>query len=388
MSRIVKVKGQPALISIYEEDKGRLLEYRGKKYYVVKDNDDFEPAFKKYGVYLITTYVSVIKPIYQMIDYYNIWNENINHWDVSKVENFNHLFFNCSSYDQPTYLNTICATSMRSMFYNCSLLNSEIILYTDNVLYMDYMFLGCWFFNQPLSFNMSNVRSVSHMFANCYRFNQPLYSWNVENIQNMDCMFLNCKLFNQPLNDWKTSNVVSMDSMFSDCRLFNQPLKEWNTSNVLYMSHMFSGCKLFNQNINSWDVSNVISMNGIFYECSSFNQPLNNWNINSNCSILHMLEECISYTYPLPYKILNKYINEYYKHRQELKPSIREKDCPLTIHHIYRMEKNKKQIAETLCNSIKQELLEITLSPERVFDWYFSHEDIIKNNQRLEYIIE
>ena len=38
---IVRLKGKETLISTSEEDKGKLLEFEGKKYYVVKDNDDF-----------------------------------------------------------------------------------------------------------------------------------------------------------------------------------------------------------------------------------------------------------------------------------------------------------------------------------------------------------
>ena len=38
---IQRLEGKETLVSTSEQDKGKWLEFEGKKYYVVKDNDDF-----------------------------------------------------------------------------------------------------------------------------------------------------------------------------------------------------------------------------------------------------------------------------------------------------------------------------------------------------------
>ena len=131
------------------------------------------------------------------------------------------------------------------MFKNCSMFNQPLNDWNvSRVENMQSMFENCMKFNQPLNdWNISNVKNMRSMFKNCSMFNQPLNDWNVSRVENMQSMFENCMKFNQPLNDWNISNVKNMRSMFKNCSMFNQPLN-WDLSNVEDTSDMFEGCPL------------------------------------------------------------------------------------------------------------------------------------------------
>jgi len=92
---------------------------------------------------------------------------------------------------------------------------------------MEGMFYDCQRFNQPINrWDVSNVQNMRDMFSGCGSFNQPLNDWNVGNVQNMWGMFSGCESFNQPLNKWDTSRVTDMEYMFDECHDFNQSLRE------------------------------------------------------------------------------------------------------------------------------------------------------------------
>ena len=141
----------------------------------------------------------------QMFDHVRLFNQPLNHWDVSHV------------------------TDMSFMFHDASA------------------------FNQPLdSWDVSNVTNMTSMFHSASAFNQPLDSWNTSKVTDMSDMFINAQAFDQPLDSWDTSKVTDMSLMFAGAKAFNQPLDAWNTSNVKYMSDMFTGC---NMNTKNYDVT-------------------------------------------------------------------------------------------------------------------------------------
>jgi len=197
------MEGKQTLVSTEEDDKGNWMEFEGKQYYVVKDDEEFHEVIEN-GISLsslITTYVTDMENMSNNIkNGCNTFNESLNSWDVSNV-----IF-------------------MRSMFEDCSVFNKQ---------------LDQW--------DVSNVEDMGCMFKNCELFNQPLNSWDVSKVENMESMFQGCSSFNQPLDQWNVSNVREMLVMFEDCSSFNQPLKQWDVSNVINMEWIFDGCISFNQ---------------------------------------------------------------------------------------------------------------------------------------------
>jgi len=149
---------------------------------------------------------------------------------------------------------------------------------TSQVQDMKAMFSGARRFNQPLSdWNTSRVADMGGMFREATRFDQPLNNWNTSQVANMMDMFYLAHKFNQPLDNWNTSNVRIMNRMFFHAISFNQPLKKWDTSQFQGMNGMFSGARRFDQPLSDWNTSRVADMEEMFRETTRFNQPLHRW---------------------------------------------------------------------------------------------------------------
>jgi surface protein len=156
------------------------------------------------------------------------FNQNINHWNVSKV----------------TYAS----------------------------------FNGCNQFNQPLNnWNTSNMNNMTGTFYGATAFNNNISGWNVSNVTDMTAAFSEATAFNQPIGNWNASKVTSMVSMFQNASAFNQAIGNWNVSNVTDMASMFDGATAFNQAIGDWNVSNVTDMSYMFQNATTFNQDLYYW---------------------------------------------------------------------------------------------------------------
>lgn len=246
------------------------------------------------------------------------FNDPIDYWDVSSVENFRSMFSGNS--DSPNSFNqqlnswnTSSAINMTGMFSHCPSFNQPIDNWdVSNVTNMSSLFLGCTAFNQPLNswdvsnvtsmgsifaqassfnqpignWNVSNVTDMAHMFHQAISFNQPLGEWNVSNVTNMTSMFRHAHSFDQPLSSWEISNAESIWGMFESAYSFNQPLSNWsfpNLSNSAYfgLAQMFSNATSFNQPLNMWDVSNIAGMSNMFQGATAFNQPLDNWDVSN-----------------------------------------------------------------------------------------------------------
>ncbi len=98
------------------------------------------------------------------------FNENINDWNVSKVEDFSSMFKNNTSFNQP---------------------------------------LNNW--------NTEKANDLTNMFDGATAFNQPIGMWNTALAQYFDFMFLNASAFDQNLGNWDISNTDrdSMDGMLT-----------------------------------------------------------------------------------------------------------------------------------------------------------------------------
>lgn len=74
----------------------------------------------------------------------------------------------------------------------------------SNVQDMSKMFCKASSFNQPLNdWNVSNVENMVQMFDDASSFNQPLDHWNVSKVKDMTCMFYGATSFRQPITAWK-----------------------------------------------------------------------------------------------------------------------------------------------------------------------------------------
>ncbi len=284
-----------------------------------------------------------------------LFNSNINDWDVSNVTNMSELFAATLEFNQPLDAwDVINVTDMNGMFLVARSFNQPINNWdVDNVTNMFRMFdgngqasafnqplnnwnvssvanMGWMFrftdnFNQPLndwdvmnvenmermfdnaeafngnisSWNVGNVANMSSMFSNADAFNQNINGWNVENVILMNSMFSNTNIFNQPLNDWDTLSCITMASMFSGAETFDQPLNEWQVTTVTNMAFMFSNTDVFNQDISSWNVSQVTSMRGMFRSAVLFDQPLAPWNVDSVVNMESMFESAQVFNQPI-----------------------------------------------------------------------------------------
>ena len=129
---------------------------------------------------------------------YDINNMEISLWDVSNVENFGTMFFNCKN-------------------FNCD--------------------ISDW--------NVSNMKRSSNMFYGCTNFNCDLSNWNVSNLQVADHMFLDCENLNCDLSNWDTKNLRRADQMFQGCKNMTCDLSKWNVTGLYKYAvrDMFKYCK-------------------------------------------------------------------------------------------------------------------------------------------------
>ena len=176
------------------------------------------------------------------------FNEDIRHWDVSRV------------------------TTMRGMFYGATTFNQDI---------------GDW--------NVSQVRDMSLMFYGATTFNQDIGDWNVSKVTNMNSLLNGATAFNQDISDWNVGSVTNMDSLFREASSFNQDIDDWNVSNVRYMGVMFYQATAFNQDIGDWNVSKVTNMDSMFNGATAFNQDIGDWNVRSVTSMFRMFESATAF---------------------------------------------------------------------------------------------
>ncbi|GAA4237345.1 hypothetical protein GCM10022291_23930 [Postechiella marina] len=212
------------------------------------------------------------------------FNQPLNLWNVSNVENMSGMFFSCKEFNQPIgNWTTTSVTNTSRMFNGASVFNDPLNDWdVSKVVDMNQMFANTNAFNQPLNkWDVSQVLDMSEMFQNTMVFNQDIGVWDVSKVTDMSSMFSNAGVFNQPLNTWDVSSVTTTSSMFSNADAFNQPLEDWDVLAVTNMASMFSGAQSFNQDISKWQVTNVINMSYMFSNAIAFNQPLNTWDVNS-----------------------------------------------------------------------------------------------------------
>lgn len=138
---------------------------------------------------------------------------DLNHLDVSKVEDFSRLFtildlgadleeLNVSAWD------TSSATKMYCTFGGCNILKK--------------LDLSGW--------DVSKVNDMSEVFAECWELESAgISGWNVSSVKDMRSMFEGCTLLNEDISDWDVSEVRDVYCMFSGCESFYTDLSDWIT---------------------------------------------------------------------------------------------------------------------------------------------------------------
>lgn len=187
------------------------------------------------------------------------FDEPLNDWDVSHVEDMSKMFVNASRFDQDLDRWDVSGVvTMSKMFAGAASFNGEI---------------GTW--------DVSSVLDMSHMFRHASSFNREIGTWDVSSVGSFLGMFEDASTFDRHIEAWDTSRAETMSSMFAGAVSFNQPLQGWDLSRVTHTENMFAGAIVFDQPIEAWDVSNLRGAQGMFDGASSFNQDLGGWETSS-----------------------------------------------------------------------------------------------------------
>lgn len=134
---------------------------------------------------------------------------NVSKWDVSNVTTLNYTFGTARGFNQPlNNWNVSNVEDMYATFFSMS-------------------------FDQPLDkWDTGKVKTLNQTFSGNKSFNQPLDNWDVSNVTNFLSTFYNTDSFNQPLSSWKTGKATSMKTMFSNNDAFDQDVSKWNVDKV------------------------------------------------------------------------------------------------------------------------------------------------------------
>jgi len=117
------------------------------------------------------------------------------------------------------HLKEIIKSEIEAFGNNCDLNHVDVSKVED----MSWMFTNSLFNGNISKWNVSNVRNMSDMF-NTSSFNGDISKWNVSNVTNMFWMFNNSK-FNGDISKWNVSNATDMSWMFNGSPLEKNPPK-------------------------------------------------------------------------------------------------------------------------------------------------------------------
>lgn len=214
-----------------------------------------------------------------------VFNQNISEWNVTAVNNFGMMFYNCYAYNQP--MNTKqCGLSFLS--YRA--------WDTRQGTNFHYMFTNALAFNQSISNwyvnnatdvsvnrdNINNTRGLGYMFYGAWSYNQPMATqsvtisgetwdaWDTSNVGTMRGMFYQAVSFNQDISSWNVGSLVSGSSMFNQATSFNQDLSNWGsrdgTLSLKYAGYMFAnmGSMTYGNSFSTWATSSIVSATYMF----------------------------------------------------------------------------------------------------------------------------
>ncbi|WMN11887.1 BspA family leucine-rich repeat surface protein [Marivirga salinae] len=235
---------------------------------------------------------------------FNSFNDDLNNWDVSNIENMNSMFRNAEAFNSNlSGWDLRNVSDMGSMFSGATSLDNSAGLSSwnvSNVNLLDGLFSEATSFNADLSsWDVSNVTDMGSMFSNASSFESDLSSWDVRNVTDMRSMFRGATLFESDLSDWSVSNVSDMSWMFNNATNFDSDLSNWNVGSVTRMNAMFAGASSFNSDLSNWDVRNVVEMSAMFKDATLFNNDLSNWDVSKVRNMAEMFRNANSFNQSL-----------------------------------------------------------------------------------------
>jgi surface protein len=198
------------------------------------------------------------------------FNGQIGNWDTSSVTTMTRMFEDAISFNRDIGgWNVGNVTDMSFMFLGNSMkfnnggtgsINSWNVSKVTN--FQD-MFWRCSF-NQPIgNWNVGSATNMVGMFLQ-NPFNQDIGNWDVSKVTNMGNMFFGNSVFNQNIGSWNTSAVTNMAQMFQSATSFNQNIGSWNVANVTNFASFMAGKTNLNYSAanldaiyNGWSASGV-----------------------------------------------------------------------------------------------------------------------------------
>lgn len=175
--------------------------------------------------------------------------------DFGELDTYVYSFYGSSSLTQvPNYLPR-SVRDLGQMFRDCTSFNQNINSWDTSNLDdgMYGIFWGASSFNQPLdNWDTSNmVGTIARAFSEC-PFNQNINNWDISSVIGMNAIFRDNTAFNQPLNNWNPTSVEAMFGVFYGATSFNQDINSWDVSSVANMNSMFRQASSMTYPIGSW----------------------------------------------------------------------------------------------------------------------------------------
>lgn len=215
---------------------------------------------------------------------------DLNHLDVSRVTNFNGLFYRSAFLGDISQWDMSGATTMSGMFEQCKF-NGDISKWdVSNVVNMERMFNRSPFDRDISAWNTGNVENMAGLFWGS-KFNGDISRWDVSKVQDMTNMF-DAGLFKGDISRWSTGNVHSMAAMFQGSP-FNGDLSNWDVSKVTTFASMFAHA-IFQGDVSRWDTSSATDMSAMFLG-SAYRSHLSNvsaWDVRKVTTFYDMFMSC------------------------------------------------------------------------------------------------
>ena len=191
--------------------------------------------------------------------------QTVEQWGSTAWTSMRSAFYGASNLTVPAVdaPNLTGVTSMQSMFQSATAFNQDINHWdTSKIRSMNSMFAGASAFNQDIGdWDTGAVNNMLSMFSGASAFNKNIGDWNTGMVTTMSAMFTGATAFDQNIGSWNTAKVTHMNSMFNRASAFDQDIStngdSWNTAMVTNMSFMFFSASAFKQNISTWNVSKV-----------------------------------------------------------------------------------------------------------------------------------
>ena len=284
-------------------------------------------------------------------------NQNLNHFDVSNVENMRFIFSCCFDFKHKLNWDIKETCDTESAFDEDVLENSKEqknlitpktkaelkTLVNDNAVDLAQIDisliddLSSLFENSERkdfsgieSWDVSHVKSIKAMFQNAKNFNVNLNRWDVGNVEDFSYVFCGCWNLDCYMSNWNTKNSKA-EKMYHNCpnvyinrisinyiektkKYLPKDLAELSflvsdesihlgdidTSLITDMSWLFSSSKRKDfSGISNWDTSKVTNMSLMFRNCRYFNEDISSWDTSNVRNMSSMFEYCFRFNQPI-----------------------------------------------------------------------------------------